>query len=119
MYSPLYILVNSRFVYALVRNALKFQKLADFNLDAALSEKSSNIARKHATDDEAGLSEKAKGKLPEGSTLTRHSSSSSQLQSNNVSFPGIKNGFIPTENWVRKGIVYPRSIVNKRLCTGQ
>ncbi|RCH94554.1 hypothetical protein CU097_000495 [Rhizopus azygosporus] len=64
---------NSRFVYTLVRNALKFQKLADFNLDAALSERSSNIARKHATDDEAGLSEKAKGKLPEGSTLTRHS----------------------------------------------
>ncbi|CEI93251.1 hypothetical protein RMCBS344292_07490 [Rhizopus microsporus] len=91
---------NSRFVYTLVRNALKFQKLADFNLDAALSERSSNIARKHATDDEAGLSEKAKGKLPEGSTLTRHSSSSSQLQSNNVLFPGIRNGFIPTQDWV-------------------
>lgn len=61
------------------------------------------------------LSEKAKGKLPEGS-LSRVSSTSSvgaaggngphrqasvSSISSTASLPGAKNGFIPTDDWVR------------------
>lgn len=57
------------------------------------------------------LSEKAKGKQPEGS-LSRTSSNSSMTQPppirqssgssvNSISsLPGVKNGFIPTDDWV-------------------
>ncbi|KAG0175125.1 hypothetical protein DFQ30_000608 [Apophysomyces sp. BC1015] len=60
------------------------------------------------------LSEKAKGKLPEGSKLSRQSSqaslpsvpqrqpSVSSMVSTGSLLPGAKNGFIPTADWVSK-----------------
>ncbi|KAF7723641.1 hypothetical protein EC973_001783 [Apophysomyces ossiformis] len=60
------------------------------------------------------LSEKAKGKLPENSKLSRHSSqaslpsmperqaSVSSMVSAGSLLPGAKNGFIPTADWVSK-----------------
>lgn len=71
-----------------------------------------------------GLSEKAKGKLPEGSlsrvssTSSVHSSSAalpqrqssvSSISSTGSLLPGAKNGFIPTEDWVKRNNTTPNS----------
>lgn len=137
--NPLYI-DNPNLIYAILRNHQKFQKLAELSLDNALIEierlrqlkeaSNTNRLQRHSTDESQipmspdstssnnsngiPLSEKAKGKLPEGS-LSRVSSTSSlaqasppPLRQSSISsvistaslLPGAKNGFIPTDDWV-------------------
>ncbi|CAO3656442.1 unnamed protein product [Mucor fragilis] len=133
---------NIHLIYAILRNHQKFEKLAEFSLDNAMIEierlrqlkesrllqqqqQQQPLQRQSSVDplpdptSPGGLSEKAKGKLPEGS-LSRTSSASSlqstaaaaaaagpQRQSSVSSvssvssfLPGAKNGFIPTDDWV-------------------
>lgn len=118
---------NPNLILAILRNQQKFERLADFSLDNAmieierlrlLKETSTNNRPSEEQQDAASitLSEKAKGKLPEGS-LSRVSSTSSisQQQPNNMPsrqvslssiastaslLPGVKNGFTPTDDWV-------------------
>ncbi|KAL0143234.1 high-temperature-induced dauer-formation protein-domain-containing protein [Mucor lusitanicus] len=129
---------NIYLVYTILRNHQKFEKLAEFSLDNAMIEierlrqlkesrllqqqqqqQQQSLQRQSSVDplpdptSPGGLSEKAKGKLPEGS-LSRTSSASSlqsttgpQRQSSVSSvssvssfLPGAKNGFIPTDDWV-------------------
>lgn len=73
--------------------------------------------RRQSTDEpDSPLSEKAKGKLPETS-LSRVSSNSSispnphrqasiSSISSTSSLPGAKNGFIPTDDWVRHHLIF-------------
>ncbi|KAI8968903.1 high-temperature-induced dauer-formation protein-domain-containing protein [Mycotypha africana] len=132
---------NVYFIYTILRNQQRFQKLADFTLENALLDierarlnRLSLQQQPHhqgqlSSDD--NLSEKQKGKLPE-CALSRVSSTASvtsqqQLQeqpssptkpqlrlmhrqssvmsvnsiTSNAPLPGAKNGFIPTEEWVR------------------
>ncbi|KAI9273545.1 high-temperature-induced dauer-formation protein [Helicostylum pulchrum] len=118
---------NPNLILAILRNQQKFESLADFSLDNAmieierlslLKETSTNNRPSEEQQDAASitLSEKAKGKLPEGS-LSRVSSTSSisQQQPNNMPsrqvslssiastaslLPGVKNGFTPTDDWI-------------------
>lgn len=114
-------------IYAILKNHQKFEKLAEFSLDNALIEierirqaKENRVAqqqRQPSEESSGSMSEKAKGKLPEGS-LSRASSSSSvhslpQRQSSVSSvssigslLPGAKNGFIPTDDWVNRNKVF-------------
>lgn len=120
---------NPNLIYAILRSHQKFQKLAEFSLDNAMIEierlrqikEASSITNRMARhsideiqpDSPLALSEKAKGKLPEAS-LSRVSSTSSlaqpphsPLRQSSVSsiaslLPGAKNGFIPTDDWVKK-----------------
>lgn len=119
-------------IFTILRNHQKFEKLAEFSLDNALIEierlhqaKENRILQRQSSAEQpadpsspGGMSEKAKGKLPEN-PLSRQSSTSS-LQSNgngsqyhsqrqssvsSVSsvgsfLPGAKNGFIPTDDWI-------------------
>lgn len=115
-------------ILAILHNQQKFERLAEFSLDNAmieierlrqLKETSANNRPSEEQQDATSitLSEKAKGKLPEGS-LSRVSSTSSisqQQQNNNMPsrqvslssiastaslLPGVKNGFTPTDDWV-------------------
>lgn len=129
---------NPHLIYAILKNHQKFQKLAEFSLDNAMIEierlrqlKENRLRRQSIEDAQSpvlssnslsgshALSEKAKGKLPEGS-LSRTSSNSSMSQqqqqtrtgappirqssvssiNSTASLPGAKNGFIPTDDWV-------------------
>ncbi|KAI9279142.1 high-temperature-induced dauer-formation protein-domain-containing protein [Sporodiniella umbellata] len=84
---------NPNFILALIQNQQKFKGLSNFNLDVALNEKE----KKELNREEEGLSEKAKGKLPD------NASSSSQVTLNNDSpaqFSGEKDDFVPTDEWV-------------------
>lgn len=119
-------------IFAILRDHQKFEKLANFNLENALIEterlrllKESRLVQqhRHSIDEQipdptspGGLSEKARGKLPEASSLSRVSSTSSihssgaplpqrqssvsSISSTGSLLPGAKNGFIPTEDWV-------------------
>jgi hypothetical protein len=113
-------------MYFILRHHQKFEKLSEFTLDNAILEINQvRPSTVRADDPEAheqnessnGLSDKAKGKLPEGASISRVSSSSSiqsqrqgpvrqsstsSIQSVVNLLPGAKNGFIPTEHWVRK-----------------
>lgn len=127
---------NPHLIFAILKNHQKFQKLAEFSLDNAMIEierlrqLKENRLRKQSIDEAQPpilspnsihtLSEKAKGKQPEGS-LSRTSSNSSMTQppppphttsppirqssvssiNSTSSLPGVKNGFIPTDDWVR------------------
>ncbi|KAI8877401.1 hypothetical protein K501DRAFT_337444 [Backusella circina FSU 941] len=122
---------NPQMMYFILRSHQKFEKLSEFTLDNAVLEieksRQSKLAAKSDDNTENSnndqretnslLSEKAKGKLPEGASLSRVSSSSSiqsqrqePVRQSSVSsihslgnlLPGAKNGFIPTENWVHK-----------------
>lgn len=128
---------NPHLIFAILKNHQKFQKLAEFSLDNAMIEierlrqLKENRLRRQSIDDAQPpvlsptslsgshtLSEKAKGKLPEGS-LSRTSSNSSMSQqqqtrtgtppirqssvssiNSTASLPGAKNGFIPTDDWI-------------------
>ncbi|EPB85631.1 hypothetical protein HMPREF1544_07625 [Mucor circinelloides 1006PhL] len=123
---------NIVLVYTILRNHQKFEKLAEFTLDHAMMEierlhqakenrllQQQPLQRQSSVDplpdptSPGGLSEKAKGKLPEGSlsrtssTSSLHSTAGPQRQSSVSSvssvssfLPGAKNGFIPTDDWV-------------------
>lgn len=101
---------NPHLIYAILRNHAKIQKLADFTLDNALIEldRIHNSEESPVVDTEdSRLSEKAKGKMPEGS-LSRTSSASSnvshparqQSMSSITTLQGDKNKFTPTDDWV-------------------
>ncbi|GAA5806668.1 hypothetical protein MFLAVUS_000016 [Mucor flavus] len=119
---------NPNLILAILHNQQKFERLAEFSLDNAmieierlrqLKETSANNRPSEEQQDATSitLSEKAKGKLPEGS-LSRVSSTSSisqQQQNNNMPsrqvslssiastaslLPGVKNGFTPTDDWI-------------------
>ncbi|KAG1455936.1 hypothetical protein G6F46_007818 [Rhizopus delemar] len=88
---------NPHFIYALLRHSQKFKRLADFNLNSALNERPA----KDGSREEEGISEKAKGKLPENSaSLSSSSSPSPSSQENLTHFSGGKNGFVPSNEWV-------------------
>lgn len=139
---------NLTLVYEILRHRKRFEKLRTFTLESALEEMertrlsneektrhsrpspapSAHTATKINNEPEhssglplsphEGLSEKAKGKLPEGSlTEASRTPSSSSLQSSagapqrqnsaagstlsEISLlPGAKHGFLPTEEWV-------------------
>ncbi|KAI8062826.1 high-temperature-induced dauer-formation protein-domain-containing protein [Gilbertella persicaria] len=116
---------NPGLVYAILRSHRKFQRLAEFSLDNALIEierarqaKESRLPRQSSEEPggatSPGMSEKAKGKLPEVSLSRSSTGSSAQsLQATpqrqpSVSsigsaanlLPGAKNGFIPTDDWI-------------------
>ncbi|KAI7907919.1 high-temperature-induced dauer-formation protein-domain-containing protein [Cokeromyces recurvatus] len=111
---------NPNLIFMILRYHQKFEKIAEFSLDNAIIEmerirhlKETRLQQRESGG-ENGMSEKARGKLPEGSSLSRVSSNSSmQFQrqqsssslssmnsSGNLVLPGTKNGFIPTEDWV-------------------
>lgn len=91
------ILDNPHFIYALLRHSQKFKRLTDFNLNSALNERPA----KDSSREEEGISEKAKGKLPENSaSFSSSSSPSPSSQENLTHFSGGKNGFVPSNEWV-------------------
>lgn len=95
------ILDNPHFIYALLRHSQKFKRLADFNLNSALNERPA----KDGSREEEGISEKAKGKLPENSaSLSSSSSPSPSSQENLTHFSGGKNGFVPSNEWVSEHV---------------
>ncbi|KAI9268708.1 high-temperature-induced dauer-formation protein-domain-containing protein, partial [Sporodiniella umbellata] len=99
---------NPYFVCAILRNSQKFKRLANFNLDNALIEKSKQIkelrrqksAEEQKTRDAAREGEQEVEQLE---AISRQSSSSSNpIPSNQVSLEhlsGAKNGFNPTHEW--------------------
>jgi hypothetical protein len=124
-------------IFAILRNHQKFQKLTEFSLDNALIEieclnqlKENRLTRQSTdesqsstaaavdasnTQDSIALSEKAKGKLPEGSlprvastsSIGPHRQASVSSTSSTASLlPGAKNGFIPTDDWVSSQEIY-------------
>lgn len=142
---------NPNLVYAIVRNHTKFEKLRDFTLEKAIAEieraqqrkqektvlndnKSSesvnttNSAAESGSNpktDQDGLSEKARGKLPESASTSslqqpqtgaqpeRQASGSSTASVTSI-LPGAKNGFIPTEQWVVQHYMTEKTL-SKRL----
>ncbi|KAI9474145.1 MAG: high-temperature-induced dauer-formation protein-domain-containing protein [Benjaminiella poitrasii] len=106
---------NPNLIFMILRHHQKFEKLAEFSLDNAVIEiekirqmkETATTMRNQQQSTENGMSEKARGKLPEagGSAIQcQRQQSSSSLSStnsnNNLVLPGAKNGFIPTEDWV-------------------
>ncbi|KAI8980299.1 high-temperature-induced dauer-formation protein-domain-containing protein [Pilobolus umbonatus] len=112
---------NPHLIYAVIRNHQKIQKLADFNLDNATTELDRQYQAKESNrpsvDEQSAIlpiemdgermSEKAKGKLPEGSISRTSSVSSgvSNVQTPTIAstlLPGTRSGFVPTEEWVHQ-----------------
>ncbi|RCI01756.1 hypothetical protein CU098_002251, partial [Rhizopus stolonifer] len=88
---------NLHFIHALLYSQQKFERLANFDLNTALNERH----LKEIYREEEGMSEKAKGKLPDNTASLN--SSSSQLPSSYESlahFSGGKDDFVPTNEWV-------------------
>jgi hypothetical protein len=88
-----------------VRNHRKFERLQDFSLENALLEVEKVQPLKESTSD--GTTESVEGKKelwfqrPGSDQSTRRNSSQSSIHSITNPLPGSKNGFIPTEEWVK------------------
>ncbi|CAO3665690.1 unnamed protein product [Rhizopus stolonifer] len=91
---------NPHFTFALLRNSQKFKKLADFNLDSALTERTKPIKELPKQTPEEELSDKTQGKLPETPEPLSRQSSNSLPPTGLTHLSGTKNGFNPTHDWV-------------------
>ncbi|KAI8878046.1 hypothetical protein K501DRAFT_259354 [Backusella circina FSU 941] len=101
---------NPHLVYAIIRNHRKFERLHEFSLKNALLEVEKAYLLKESASEETTTnnndSMEVKKELsfqrPGAGQFTQRHSSLSSVHSISTLFPGVKNGFIPTEEWVNE-----------------